>query len=358
MIASAPFQEVLSSALTPITLISGVGMLILCMTNRYSHCMDRIRGLVKIRTQGLKALRVEPDIDREIRLIYRRARWLRFSMLAITLSSGCSGLLVATNVFGTYFGFDAAPFAAIWLVLGAFAHHCRHRRLRLRDQAFAPCARPCRRTHAQRRRSQKAPRGGIEMTSFNELLASALAPITLISGVGLLMLSMSARYNHATSRIRLLMNERLDPKLTDDERADIDDEIDFIFHRAGLLRRGEFCVVLSAVVSGLLVALCVLEEATGFSADILDSALLLASVALIVLSTVFLSLEIRLSLRAIKLVVSKLPPVADAFDDAVAARAAQAVEARHQSHVLNEARRQAEHAASHEVRKAEGGHSA
>ena len=44
MIASAPFQEVLSSALTPITLISGVGMLILCMTNRYSHCMDRIRG--------------------------------------------------------------------------------------------------------------------------------------------------------------------------------------------------------------------------------------------------------------------------------------------------------------------------
>lgn len=136
------------------------------------------------------------------------------------------------------------------------------------------------------------------MTSFNELLASALAPITLISGVGLLMLSMSARYNHATSRIRLLMNERLDPKLTDDERADIDDEIDFIFHRAGLLRRGEFCVVLSAVVSGLLVALCVLEEATGFSADILNSALLLASVALIVLSTVFLSLEIRLSLRA------------------------------------------------------------
>ena len=72
---------------------------------------------MKIRTQGLKALRVEPDIDREIRLIYRRARWLRFSMLAITLSSGCSGLLVATNVFGTYFGFDAAPFAAIWLVL-------------------------------------------------------------------------------------------------------------------------------------------------------------------------------------------------------------------------------------------------
>ena len=104
------------------------------------------------------------------------------------------------------------------------------------------------------------------------------------------------------------MNEQLDPKLTDDKRADIDDEIDFIFHRAGLLRRGEFCVVLSAVVSGLLVALCVLEEATGFSATFstLGSC---ASVALIVLSTVFLSLEIRLSLDR-KLVYLKLPPVA------------------------------------------------
>ena len=188
------------------------------------------------------------------------------------------------------------------------------------------------------------------MTSFNELLASALAPVTLISGVGLLMLSMSARYNHATTRIRLLMNERLDPKLTDEEREDIDDEIDFIFHRAGLLRKGEFCVVLSAVVSAFLVALCVFEQTTGMSADILNSTLLLALVGLIVLSTVFLSLEIRLSLKAIKVVVSK--PVAAAFDDAAAVRASQAVEARHQSHVLNAARHAAE-AAPHEVRKVE-----
>ena len=178
-------------------------------------------------------------------------------------------------------------------------------------------------------------------TPFNELLASALAPITLISGVGLLMLSMSARYNHATTRIRLLMNERLDPKLSDDERADIDEEIDFIFHRAGLLRNGELCVVLSAVVSGLMVALCVLEESTGVHADF------------IVLSTVFLSLEIRLSLKAIKVVVSKLPPMDEAFDDAAAARAAQAVEARHQSHVLNEARHASDGKAPHEVRKVE-----
>mgnify|MGYP002585731268 CR=1 FL=1 len=138
-----------------------------------------------------------------------------------------------------------------------------------------------------------------------------------------------------------------------DERADIDEEIDFIFHRAGLLRNGELCVVLSAVVSGLMVALCVLEESTGVHADFVNSMLLVAAVGLIVLSTVFLSLEIRLSLKAIKVVVSKLPPVDEAFDDAAAARAAQAVEARHQSHMLNEARHASEGRVPHEVRKVE-----
>lgn len=43
---------------------------------------------------------------------------------------------------------------------------------------------------------------------FNRLLLEALAPITLISSVGLLMLCMTARYNHATNRIRQLMNKR------------------------------------------------------------------------------------------------------------------------------------------------------
>lgn len=153
MIASAPFQEVLSSALTPITLISGVGMLILCMTNRYSHCMDRIRGLVKIRTQGLKALRVEPDIDREIRLIYRRARCLRFSMLSHHALERMLRAACGDERLRHLLRLRRGSFCSRLARAGAFAHHCRHRRLRLRDQAFAPCARPCRRTHAQRRRS-------------------------------------------------------------------------------------------------------------------------------------------------------------------------------------------------------------
>ena len=44
---------------------------------------------------------------------------------------------------------------------------------------------------------------------FVSVLSSALTPVTLISGVGLLMLTMSARYAHTTNRIRELLKSRL-----------------------------------------------------------------------------------------------------------------------------------------------------
>ena len=41
---------------------------------------------------------------------------------------------------------------------------------------------------------------------FTLILSSALTPITLISGVGLLLLTMSARYDHTTARVRQLLH--------------------------------------------------------------------------------------------------------------------------------------------------------
>ena len=108
------FRNLLVNALTPITLISGVGLLMLCMVIRYNHSTDRIRQLIKKREDG--GWRDEPDIDHEIRLIYRRARYLRLAMLSLTLSDVFSGLLVATNVFASFSGFNAVTLSAVWLV--------------------------------------------------------------------------------------------------------------------------------------------------------------------------------------------------------------------------------------------------
>ena len=69
-----PFDAVVSNALTPITLISGVGLVMLCMTNRYNHTVDRIRQLLQLYADSTNT--EEPDLLEEIHLIYYRSSLL------------------------------------------------------------------------------------------------------------------------------------------------------------------------------------------------------------------------------------------------------------------------------------------
>ena len=130
---------------------------------------------------------------------------------------------------------------------------------------------------------------------FTLILSSALTPITLISGVGLLLLTMSARYDHTTARVRQLlhadeMTGGTDPHL---------EAIELIFHRAELLRKAILFVVLSAACAGLLVLTSTLGAIFGLDLDTAKHVFLLASVAMIVISTAYFSLEVGTSLKAL-----------------------------------------------------------
>ena len=111
---SLPFDNILANALTPIVLISGVGLMMLCMTNRYNHTTDRIREL--IRNREASGLLSEPDIDNEIHLIFRRSQHLRRAMLCLSLSTVCSGLLIATNIAAAIMNTDFSALCAFWLI--------------------------------------------------------------------------------------------------------------------------------------------------------------------------------------------------------------------------------------------------
>lgn len=104
------FVSVLSSALTPVTLISGVGLLMLTMSARYAHTTNRIRELLKTRQQLLAAGRMQKDdltlIDEEILLIFHRSKLLKHSILFVVISAAFSGLLVLTSVIATVFGIN------------------------------------------------------------------------------------------------------------------------------------------------------------------------------------------------------------------------------------------------------------
>ena len=135
------------------------------------------------------------------------------------------------------------------------------------------------------------------MVEFSTTLADALAPISLISGVGLLIVSMSARYGHATTRIRQLRAERSDsPDEVDEE---LENSIRLIYRRAKLLKNGVLTVALSAAFSSLQVLFITIEHLFNLDLSVWKSAMLLASVIFIVLSSCIYVSEVQISVRAL-----------------------------------------------------------
>ena len=91
--------RILSASIAPVIVISGVGLLLLSMTNRYGRVIERARDFIKdldaTQDDARRKLLVE-----QIRIIYRRARILR---LAIILSS-TSIFFVAVTVLSLFAG--------------------------------------------------------------------------------------------------------------------------------------------------------------------------------------------------------------------------------------------------------------
>jgi len=91
--------RILSASIAPVIVISGVGLLLLSMTNRYSRVIERARDFIKD-LDGTEDHERRSCLVEQIRIIYRRARILR---LAIILSS-TSIFFVAITVLALFAG--------------------------------------------------------------------------------------------------------------------------------------------------------------------------------------------------------------------------------------------------------------
>lgn len=110
-----PFERlvpVLQLAVGPVILISGVGLLLLTLTNRFGRLLDRARLLNRERSgPGARTTEVDTQID----ILHRRAGILR---LSVTLGA-VTVLLVAVLILAL---FVAALFdlPAAWLIVALF----------------------------------------------------------------------------------------------------------------------------------------------------------------------------------------------------------------------------------------------
>lgn len=86
------FIPVLQIAVGPVILISGVGLLLLSLTNRFGRVVDRSRLLAR----ELKAAAApeHPALLAQVRILSRRARILRLAIVLALLSALAASLLI------------------------------------------------------------------------------------------------------------------------------------------------------------------------------------------------------------------------------------------------------------------------
>lgn len=83
--------RVLQASISPVALVSGVGLLILSQTNRFSRIADRLRDLAG---QRGRLETVDPRLEVQIRIFHRRARILRLAIAAAVASVLLASVLV------------------------------------------------------------------------------------------------------------------------------------------------------------------------------------------------------------------------------------------------------------------------
>lgn len=83
--------RVLQLSISPVALISGVGLLILSETNRFSRVTDRLRELVRIRQE---VPHNAEKLEMQIRIFHQRARILRISISSAVFCVFLASVLV------------------------------------------------------------------------------------------------------------------------------------------------------------------------------------------------------------------------------------------------------------------------
>jgi hypothetical protein len=131
------------------------------------------------------------------------------------------------------------------------------------------------------------------------VLQVAIGPVILISGVGLLLLTLTNRFGRAVDRSRQLGREMRE--VTEIERGRLAGQVEILFRRAQVIRLSIIMAAMSVLLASVLIIVLFLSALmkleAGFSISVLFICCL---IALIISLTAFIR-DIQLSLMALKL---------------------------------------------------------
>jgi hypothetical protein len=137
---------------------------------------------------------------------------------------------------------------------------------------------------------------------FNELipiLQASVSPVIMISGVGLLILSMTNRFGRVIDRSRQL-GDALN-HAPQQERERLKPQLEILFRRARLLRAAITFATLSVLVAAVLVVALFLAAFLNVEVVLLVAILFIACLLSLIISLLAFLQDINLSLVALKL---------------------------------------------------------
>ncbi len=112
--------QILTASIAPVIVISGIGLLLLSITNRYGRAIDRARLLMRELQNTDAGSAVVRHLEEQLRHTHQRARLLRGSMVYSSVSIFFVTLtilsLFAEQVFQLHLDLVALPVFAISLI--------------------------------------------------------------------------------------------------------------------------------------------------------------------------------------------------------------------------------------------------
>ncbi|OQX85949.1 MAG: hypothetical protein B6D63_01090 [Candidatus Latescibacteria bacterium 4484_7] len=139
------------------------------------------------------------------------------------------------------------------------------------------------------------------INSFVDFLHSSVSPIVLISGVGLLLLSLNQRLGRTIDRSRLILSELNNPQCAARDKKLV--QLRILYNRSRILRFSIVSISFSILTSSLIIPVLLAMNFFKTNLKQLGVVLFLLSVLGMILSAISLLIDVSLTLKALDLEV-------------------------------------------------------
>jgi hypothetical protein len=146
----------------------------------------------------------------------------------------------------------------------------------------------------------------MNITDLLMVLQTSMAPCVLISGVGLLLLSMTNRIGRPIDRIRAITSEL--KQAEGEQKQVLLEEVDILYRRAKLLRVAVTFSILSIFFVATIILALFVTATFGAGLEGFIEILFSASLVCLVASLAFFLWDIQLGLNSLKIEINRWKP--------------------------------------------------